>query len=158
MDTDRLNRWLNLVAIIGVIVGIAFLIVELDQANRFARYTAENARRSQFIEINSSRIEFSEVYAKLQAGDTELTPSERAQAVNMARQLLNTWLDAESAYNYGLLSEATFESTLIDISAAFKEAPGLIPFMAYLIDLYEMEDDPSIVTKRLVEVVGSVEY
>ena len=118
----------------------------------------KNARRSQFIEINSSRIEFSEVYAKLQAGDTELTPSERAQAVNMARQLLNTWLDAESAYNYGLLSDATFESTLIDISAAFKEAPGLIPFMAYLIDLYEMEDDPSIVTNRLVEVLGSVEY
>ena len=89
MEPDRLNRWLNLVTNLGVIIGIAFLIIELDQTNRIARYTAEVGWRSQAIEINSNRIEYSETYAKLQADEAELTPSERAQALMMARQLFN---------------------------------------------------------------------
>ena len=158
MEPDRLNRWLNLVVNLGVIVGIAFLIVELDQTNRIARYTAEIGWRSQAIEINSNRIEYSETYAKLQADEAELTPSERAQALMMARQLFNFWINAESAYNLGLISDATLDRALIDISVVFKEAPGLIPFAAYLLDIYEMEDDPTIVSQRLVEVVGSAEH
>ena len=158
MEPDRLNRWLNLVVNLGVIVGIAFLIVELDQTNRIARYTAEIGWGSQAIEINSNRIEYSETYAKLQADEAELTPSERAQALMMARQLFNFWINAESAYNLGLISDATLERTLIDISVVFKEAPGLIPFAAYLLDVYEIEDDPTIVSQRLVEVVGSAEH
>ncbi len=158
MEPDRLNRWLNLVTNLGVIIGIAFLIIELDQTNRIARYTAEVGWRSQAIEINSNRIEYSETYAKLQADEAELTPSERAQALMMARQLFNFWINAESAYNLGLISDATLERTLIDISVVFKEAPGLIPFAAYLLDIYEIEDDPTIVSQRLVEVVGSAEH
>ncbi len=76
----------------------------------------------------------------------------------MARQLFNFWINAESAYNLGLISDATLERTLIDISVVFKEAPGLIPFAAYLLDIYEIEDDPTIVSQRLVEVVGSAEH
>ena len=94
MEAERLNQWLNLAATLGVIAGIAFLIVELDHTTRIARYTAEIGWRSQAIEINSSRIEYSETYAKLQADEAELTPSERAQALMMARQLFNFWINA----------------------------------------------------------------
>ena len=31
MDTDRLNRWLTLGANIGIIVGIVFLAIEVNQ-------------------------------------------------------------------------------------------------------------------------------
>jgi hypothetical protein len=34
---DKLNKWLMLVANIGVIVGIAFLAVEVNQNNRLLR-------------------------------------------------------------------------------------------------------------------------
>jgi hypothetical protein len=154
MDTDRLNRWLTLIANIGVIIGIAFLIVEIDQANRIARYSAENARRSQFMEINSSRIETSALYAKLQAGQTDLSPPERAQAVMMARQLMNTWEDAESAFNFGLLSEYTFELTLRDVSVALDEAPGLLPFFEYLLEVYDYESDPALVPQRVAAEIA----
>ena len=134
MEAERLNQWLNLAATLGVIAGIAFLIVELDQTNRIARYTAEIGWRSQAIEINSSRIEYSETYAKLQADEAELTPSERAQALMMARQLFNFWINAESAYDLGLISDSSFENnTLIDISVALAEAPGLVPSFAYVL-------------------------
>jgi hypothetical protein len=153
MDPDRLNRWLSLVANLGVIVGIVFLIVELDQTNRIARYTAEIGYRSQAIEINSSRIEYSEIYAKLQAGDMELTPSEHVRALMMARQLFNFWINAESAYDLGLITNSTFENTLIDISVSLEEAPGLLPPLAYLLDAYKMDTNTSIVTKRVAEIL-----
>ena len=156
MDSDRINRWLTLAANIGVIIGIAFLVVEIDQANRIARYSAENARRSQHIEINSSRIETSELYAKLQSGESDLSPPERAQAVMMARQLMNTWEDAESAFDYGLLSEYTFEAVLKDIDVAFREAPGLIPYVSYLLDAYDYANHPSTVSDRVQSVIESL--
>ena len=153
MEAERLNQWLNLAATLGVIAGIAFLIVELDQTNRIARYTAEIGWRSQAIEINSSRIEYSETYAKLQSDEAELTPSERAQALMMARQLFNFWINAESAYDLGLISDRSFESTLIDISVSLEEAPGLVPSFAYLLDAYKMDNETSIVTKRVADIV-----
>ncbi len=153
MEHERLNRWLTLGANVGIIVGIVFLIVELDQTNRIARYTAEVGWRRHAMDINSSRIEYSEIYAKLQTDSAELTPSERAQALMMARQLFNFWINAESAYNLGLISDRSFESTLIDISVSLEEAPGLLPSFAYLLDAYKMDSDTSIVTKRVAEVV-----
>jgi hypothetical protein len=154
MESDRLNRWLSLIANFGVIVGIAFLIVEQNQTNRIANYTAEIARRSQAMEINSSRIEHSETYAKLQINDGKLTPSEQVQALMMARQLSNLWSNAESAYKLGLISDSSFEGVLNDISVSLEEAPGLVPYFAYLLDAYKKENDTSIVTKRIAEVVG----
>lgn len=153
MESDRLNRWLSLIANFGVIIGLAVLIVELDQTNRIAKYTAEISRRSEAIEINSSRIEHSETYAKLQVNEEELTPSERAQAVMMARQLSNYWGNAESAHKLGLISDSSFEGTLNDISVSLEEAPGLVPYFAYLLDAYKKENDTSVVTKRIAEIV-----
>jgi len=153
MKLSETNDWLSLVANVGVLIGIVFLIVELDQSNRIASYAAENARRNQFIELNSSRIEHSETYAKLQANVSDLSPAERAEAVMMARQLLNTWQDAEAAYNYGLLSDLTFRGTLLDVAGSIEEAPGLIPFFEYLIDLYQIDTQNTQVSEQLVEVI-----
>ena len=153
MKSERLSGWLPVFANVGVIIGIVFLIVELDQANRISRYSAENTRRSQFMEINLSRIEYADVYAKIQANDTELTRPEKVQALMMVRQLMNTWFDAESAYNYGLLSEETFEGTLIDVSVSLSEAPGFMPFVAYLYYSYCHEDDASLVLSRIAEIL-----
>ena len=36
MDLDRVNQWLNPGASIGVIIGLIFQIIELNQSNRIA--------------------------------------------------------------------------------------------------------------------------
>ncbi len=87
------------------------------------------------------------------AGESELTPPEEAQAVMMARQRLNSWLDAESAYSCELLSDETFESTLLDISVSLDEAPGLLPFVAHLVDVYRLGDESGAVARRVVDVL-----
>ncbi len=153
MDIDRLNQWLNLAASVGVIIGLIFLIVEINQSNRIASYAAEHSRRNQFIELNTVRIENAEIFAKLQSGDVELSPPERAQALMMARQMTNTWKDAEAAYKHGLLSDETFNTALKDIKVTLKESPGSIPFFAYLVDAYELADESSLVSQVLVEEI-----
>jgi hypothetical protein len=158
MKLDRLNHWLNLVASTGVIVGLVFLIVELNQSNRIASYAAEHSLRNQWVEFNIVFVENSDVYARLQSGDAELSPSEQVQAVMMSRLMINTWKDAESAYNYGLLSDESFGTTLKDISIVMEEIPGLIPYFAYMVDAYELEKEPLFVSKRLAEVVKEAGY
>ena len=153
MDLDRLNQWLTLAASVGVIIGLIFLIVEINQSNRIASYAAEHSRRNQFIELNSVGIENSQIVAKLQAGDMELSPPERAQALMMAKQLLNTWKDAEAAYDHGLLSDETFNTTLRSIKVTVQESPGLTPFLAYLVDVYKLADESSLVSQKLDEEV-----
>ena len=158
MQPDRLNQRLSLIANFGVIVGLVFLIAELDQANRIARFTAENEMNSMSVQINTNLIASSEVWAKLQANDAELAPSDRAKAVMIARQLINAWYNTESAYNNGLLSDVSFQVAFLDISVVAEEAPGLIPFLAYVVNVYDVSDDQSLVNKRLLEVVEGAEY
>ncbi len=158
MNFDRLNQRLNLVASAGVIVGLVFLIVELNQSNRIASYAAEHSLRNQWVELNTVFIENSDVYAKLRLADVDLSPSEQVEAVMIARLMINTWKDAESAYNYGLLSDESFDTVLKDISVAMVENPGLIPFFAYMADAYELEKEPLLVSKRLAELVREAGY
>jgi hypothetical protein len=156
MNTEQLNRWLTLLANLGVIIGLIFLIVELDQSNRIARYDSENARRSQFMEINSTLMDHAETFAKLKDNETNLTPAEEVQAVMIARLMMNTWQDAETAYEYGLLSETTFELTLNDISVVAEEAPGLLPYFLYLTDSYDAEDS-KVIERRVAELARARE-
>ena len=65
------------------------------------------------------------------------------QALFLARQFLNTWQDAGSAYSYGLLSDRTFEVALLDMSVSLEEAPGLYPLFSYLREAYKLDDDSS---------------
>ena len=43
MDLDRVNRWMTLVANLGVVAGILFLAIELQQANLATRIAARDS-------------------------------------------------------------------------------------------------------------------
>lgn len=146
MTLDKINQWLSLLANVGVLVGLAFLIAELNQANRIAVYTAESTRSSQFIGMNTSRIENPEIIATLMQPDPELTDTEWVQAVYTARQQINTWIDAENAVINGLLSETTRRGVFSDIDVVIAEMPGLIPAWEYLFEAYNMDEDHELET------------
>lgn len=146
MNVDKLNQWLSLLANVGVLVGLVFLIVELNQANRIAVYTAESTRSSQFIGMNTSRIENPEIIAKLMQPDPEFTDTEWVQALYTARQQINTWIDAENAVINGLLSETTRRGVFKDIDVVIAEMPGLIPAWDYLFEAYKMDENTELET------------
>ena len=146
MNVDKLNQWLSLLANVGVLVGLVFLIAELNQANRIAVYTAESTRSSQFIGMNTSRIENPEIIAKLMQPDPEFTDIEWVQALYTARQQINTWIDAENAVINSLLSETTRRGVFNDIDVVIAEMPGLIPAWDYLFEAYKVDEDTELET------------
>ena len=154
MKLSNLNRWLSLIANSGVLVGIIFLILELDQSNRIAIYDAESMRRSQFLNVNATRIENADIVAKLMHPNPELSEPEYVKALYICRQQINTWIDGEMAYNNGLLSELTFEELLIDIDVMVAEMPGLKSAYLYI---FESFPDVTLVTmRRLREAVANL--
>ncbi|HKK17220.1 MAG TPA: hypothetical protein VJ952_00955 [Opitutales bacterium] len=146
MKLEKLNQWLSLLANLGVIVGLAFLIAELNQANRIAVYTAESTRSTQFIGMNTSRIENPEIIAKLMQPDPEFTDIEWVQALYTARQQINTWIDAENAVINGLLSETTRRGVFSDIDVVITEMPGLLPAWEYLFEAYRLHENTELET------------
>ena len=128
MDSDRLNRWLSVASNLGVIVGIVFLAVEINQSNSIAEYSAENTRRALFAELNSNFLTSPKLAAlgvKLQETSPVLSEQESVQAGFLVRRFFNAWANSEEAYRRGLLSEFSWQGTLIDIDATFAEFPGL---------------------------------
>ena len=55
MKLDKLNEWLTLIANVGVLLGIAFLVVELDQSNRIAEREART-------EVVTSGMELQQIF------------------------------------------------------------------------------------------------
>ncbi len=141
MNLDKLNQWLSLLANLGVLVGLVFLIVELNQANRIAIYTAESTRRTQYLDMNTSRIENPQIIAKLMQPDPTFTDIEWVQAVYTARQQANTWIDAENAVINGLLSEITYREIFDDIDVVISELPGLISAWEYIFEAYKVDEN-----------------
>jgi len=97
-------------------------------------------------------MQHSDVVVKLK-NCVELNPEETVRALAIARQLANSWEDAEFAYENGLLSERTFGLSLRDIMLVRTELPGLVPFLGYLVDnYYHMERFPSRVATQVVKL------
>lgn len=156
MNLDKLNQWLSLLANLCVLMGLIFLIVELNQSNRIAIYSAESARRTQFLDMNTSRRENPDIIAKLMNPDSDFNDIEWVQALYTARQQTNTWIDAEHAVINGLLSEQTYREMFNDIDVIVKEMPGLIPAFEYIFEAYKVDENSDLETiAYLVEAVRS---
>ena len=128
MKKIDLGQTIQIVANIGVIAGIVFLGVEVNQSNRIAAYTAENTRRNLYAELNSNFLvspELAALGAKLTDPNAELSKEEEIQAGFLLRRFFNSWANSEEAYRNGLLSNFSWQSTLGDIDATFAEFPGL---------------------------------
>ena len=112
------------------------MIVELDQSNRIAIYTAESSKRNQYNEINEFFVENSDFVTKLRTKAPELTDSEAVKAHHIALMVTNNWMDAEFAYQSDLISERTFEESFIDMRASLARYPGLIPIFEELLTTF----------------------
>lgn len=116
MKLENANSWLALVANIGVIVGIVFLALEINQSNRHAQSATYQARVN---EIDQSMREFAlsetmiDLYTKIdESGVASLTPSEirRATAWEIAR--INRMQGQFYQYQQGFLDTQSYEALL----------------------------------------------
>ncbi|MDA1371797.1 MAG: hypothetical protein O2971_13690 [Proteobacteria bacterium] len=132
MNMDKINKWLTLVANIGVLVGIIFLSLEINQSNRIAERDARSESVAQEFELQKSFIKNAEVSAlmlKLSSGETDLTPLEEFQAESFAQLLALRAADLNIIYEGGFLTEETLQRQIRGITLNIRRISGIVPYM-----------------------------
>lgn len=137
MNTQKLNQWLTLAANIGVILGIAFLAVELNQANTIAQGEARDRNADVILDIAQAISENEKLLGlsvKLRDPNPELSPVEDELAKQLAAMYLAKWAKLVIQNSTGLLPETSLYFSQDGIAATFEEYPGLSPYVARFLE------------------------
>jgi hypothetical protein len=130
LDANSVNKWLTLLANIGVLVGIMFLALEIQQSNRIALATTEISVRSQY-KTNNELILANDVVAELLVkaydANAEFSDAEIEKLYAFWFAHVNTWMSIEIAYKNGMLPRTTFEFALEDVRSLLLGYPALQP-------------------------------
>ena len=127
MDTDRLNRWLTLMANIGVIVGIVFLALENQQANRIAIASTEIGVRDSWQRLNESiyaNSEVAELWIKAADSKTQWSAVEEVRITTVVNSLVNVWLSVETACANEIAAQATCDEIRDEIRFIIQVMPA----------------------------------
>ncbi len=162
MELTKLNQWLTLAANVGVLLGIVFLSIEIDQqgksidqANRISIATAETELFSRNIDWFDSIIdnpEMAELSIKL-ATNQELSMVERARTSAWTNQVFQIWLSSESYYENGLISADIFEAMLGAPAGIMSQFPGMVPFVEYMYGVGSLVGTAPTMTARIREAL-----
>ncbi len=128
MHTDKLNKWLALVANLGVIAGIISLAIEIQQSNQIAIASNEIAIRQLYAAGTESVYENADMpgfLAKVGDPDAVLTDRERVLGIYYVSRLFNTWNAIERAYATGMVSVTTLSVAKDDIRVMVESYPAL---------------------------------
>jgi hypothetical protein len=142
LNTERINKWLTLLANIGVLIGIIFLAIEVRQSNRIAMATTEISVRSEFRSINEAVLTndaVAELLVKAADASAELSTVEEAKLDEYLFLYINTWMSIEIAYQNGMLPRKTFFVALNDIPRFLNWFPAIRPLAREFIAIYPEE-------------------
>ena len=151
IDSSQLAATL---ANIGVIIGLVFLILEIQQANKIATATTEIEIRSLFSELNEALYavpEFSELLVKAQDRDAELTAQEKVRINGFVLRLSNAWQAVEVAAVNDLLPSDTFSVIEDDVRIVLTSYPAFAPFFRQMVDDY-----PGQGSRKVFQVIEKV--
>lgn len=139
MNVDKLNKWLALIANVGVLIGILFLILELQQSNRIALVSTEIETRNNFAALNDLMITnryLTGLVEEARESDAEFTPEERSVLAQYAARNLQGWRNVVTSYDYGLVNEVSYLATFDDIRRLIRGFPGMHSIWQTVIDAY----------------------
>ncbi len=112
MDLDKPNQWLTLGANVGVVLGILFLIAELNQTAEMNRAQTRNQVASelgQLLRDVGSNPQLAEIIVKADRGD-ELSGSEGLQYTRHILSMLRYFENVHYQYRQGLYDEGEFSA------------------------------------------------
>ena len=144
LNTEPVNRWLTLLANVGVLAGIVFLALEVRQSNRIAIATTELSVWGTYVSLNQMSLEYEGMAALLvKAGnsDAEFTPEEGEKLAGYLYSFINAWYSIEVANDNGMVSDSTFSIIRADIRNLLDWYPALRPIMREYLNGYpELKD------------------
>ena len=144
LQTEYINKWLTLLANLGVLIGIIFLAVEVRQSNRIAMASTEISVRDQFRANNELVVthdSVAELLVKAADIDVELSAVEEEKLYGFLYVHINTWMGIETAYENGMLPRKTFNVMLEDIPLFLQWYPAIRPYVREFLTLYPSEAD-----------------
>lgn len=150
MNIEKINTWLTLIANVGVLAGIVFLALEIQQSNRIAIATTDLGIGEGFNSFNESVYEdkdMSVLLARAMSAEAEFSPDEEVALRLWLYVFLNTHVSAEIAYINGLATEETYEGNFRDARSVYQRYPGLHTILRGVVDNFlENAEDIEFVT------------
>ena len=152
MDTDRLNRWLTLIANIGVLIGIFLLVVELRQNATMMEAQIWNDRTSQGIDLFmgvAESSELSEIDLILREGNFPDDPSVLESLTPIQRRQYYWFLRAQRFRVENMLAQQ-------QLGLIYAEDPGPVNAGKAVLQ-WLREYDENALTDRLEKLIDEAE-
>ena len=124
---DNLNKWLTLLANVGVILGIVFLAFEIRlNTNMLQSQTLNSLTEYQldFYALMSSDPVIAEIHQRGIAGELEAGSTEMGMFIYMSTANLRRWANEWYQYNQGFTDPEEIEPRLDALAALFRRGPG----------------------------------
>jgi len=112
MKIDSIDRWLSFAANIGVVIGIAFLAIEVRQNSEYMALQLEFGQPTQKIFDNNRDMQnpvTAKIFAKAVENPAELTFDEALVASSLVLNMLNEWEDRYLIHSAGLTGEIDWQ-------------------------------------------------
>ena len=132
LKLENLDNWLGVFANLGVMIGLIFLVVELDQSNRIAERDSRMVNARSIFDMSQLQLEMPgilELRTKLRDPQTKLSPVEKEQAELLATAYLSVWGNLVIQQSTDLLPQGSLRFGMNDIDSTIDELPGLAPFI-----------------------------
>lgn len=110
MSSERVHRWLTLVANFGVLAGIALLLVELNQNTTMMRAQTRNELSTGIVDLFglvAGNEQLASLRRRADAGE-ELTPDEAYQYAIVTRAFFRYWENVHYQSRQGLYDRVEF--------------------------------------------------
>jgi len=120
MKTNQLNRWLTLVANVGVLIGIFLLVAELQQTNTIAKAEFKNSLTQSVMNLLQMQREPRQI-AALERSDEEwesLNSEERVLLSSMASALFFHYENAYYQNSFGVFDDDQLAAELTGLDSA----------------------------------------
>jgi hypothetical protein len=141
LTTEKLNRWLTLGANVAVPVGIALLIVELDQNRSMMRAQVRHDLAMgivDLLQVPASNPQLAGLMYRARTGEA-LTPTETFQYEMRTNALLRYWEDVHYQYRNGLYDEVEFGRQRLAWAAAMASDQRFVDYWCRVRQMYSPE-------------------
>ena len=127
MDSEKLNKWLALLANVGVIAGIVFLAIEIRQNSDAIRAQTRAQLAEEVTELFSVNMNDKEYASVLMRGNNveELSPVEQYQYYRHRSAWIHYWNNVAYQYEMGMYDGTEFAHQISTIRVDMITFPGL---------------------------------
>jgi hypothetical protein len=110
MNADQINKWLTLLGNLAVLVGLVFVVLELNQNNRMMQTQTRNAITESILnfQYSASANGLVELAQKGNTNPSALTPDESARLLQYYVGNLRLWENIHYQYRNGVIDEVEF--------------------------------------------------